>query len=148
MRCTSIEQRWTCVREVPFGHEMVRLQNPLDIAAVNAYCNAHQHMLWAFGNTTVDFQEVRAFESLETKASERVTIKFNKSMVAHLQTVVKITIIDDSRIESFCIRDDNIMCFLRYHAGRPSVLRVDYQHSSMPCLRESRSTYHSCTGPR
>jgi hypothetical protein len=93
-------------------------------------------MLWAFGNTTIDFQEVRAFESLKTKASERITIKFNESTVAHLQIVVEITIVDDGRIQGFCVCDDNIICFLRYHAGRPSVLRVDYQYSSMPCLHE------------
>jgi hypothetical protein len=70
MRCTSIEQRWTCVHEVPFGHEMVRLQNPVDVAAVNAYCNAHQHMLWAFGNTTVDFQEVERSRVLKPKLAK------------------------------------------------------------------------------
>jgi hypothetical protein len=84
-----------CV-EVSFGH--VVSAEPDQCRCHECYRNTHQHMLWAFGNTTIDFQEVRAFESREAKASEKVTKKFNESMVVHLQIVLKITVVDDSRI--------------------------------------------------
>jgi hypothetical protein len=56
--------------EVAFGHEVVGFDDAIKVRTVNAYCDTHNHMLWAFGHTAIDAQEARALECFETKAAQ------------------------------------------------------------------------------
>jgi hypothetical protein len=47
------------VREEAFGHEVVGLNGPVDVLAMNADSNTHEQVLWPFRNTAVNLQEVR-----------------------------------------------------------------------------------------
>ena len=48
--------------EVPFRHEIVSLKDALDVRAVNANDDAHDHVLCALGNAAVDAEKIRSFE--------------------------------------------------------------------------------------
>ena len=43
----------------------------------------------------------------------------------HVQIVAEVTIIDDGRIKLLCVRHDDLIDVLCYHARRLAVLRVD-----------------------
>lgn len=42
------------MREIPLRHEVICLEDAIDVRAVNADGDAHYHVLGAFGNTVVD----------------------------------------------------------------------------------------------
>jgi hypothetical protein len=55
--------------EVAFGYEVV-VNDAIKVSTVKAYCDAHNHVLWAFSHTAIDTQEVRTFGCFETKAAQ------------------------------------------------------------------------------
>ena len=44
--------------EATFRHEIISLNDPLNVAAVNTDSDAHDHMLRALGHASVDTKEV------------------------------------------------------------------------------------------
>jgi hypothetical protein len=58
------------VREISLGHKVVSLEDAVNVRAVDADCNAHDHVLWAFGDTAIDVEEVGAFKCFETEAKD------------------------------------------------------------------------------
>ena len=56
--------------KIALGHEVVGLNNTLDVRSMDAYCDTHEQVLWPLGRDTVDLQQVRPFEGFETKAKE------------------------------------------------------------------------------
>lgn len=68
---TSIEQSRRSVREVSLRHEVVCLDDAVDISSVYADSHTHDHMLWALCDASIDAKEVRAFKGFETKAIGR-----------------------------------------------------------------------------
>lgn len=58
MRCAGVEQRGRCMCEVTQRHEVVGLDGPLDIGAVDADSNTHQHMLGTLPNASVELEKV------------------------------------------------------------------------------------------
>ena len=51
--------------EITFGHEIVHLNNSVNIRAMDRNGNPHDHVLCSFGDASVGAKEVQAFESLE-----------------------------------------------------------------------------------
>jgi len=47
---------------------MVGLDDPLDIFAVNADGDTHDHLLRSLSYSTIDSEEIRSFEGFETEA--------------------------------------------------------------------------------
>lgn len=65
---TGVEQGRRGVSEVALGHEVVSLNNSIEVSSVDTDGHAHDEVLGTFGNTIVQTKEVRAFESLESEA--------------------------------------------------------------------------------
>ena len=63
--------------EVTFGHEVVGLDGAINIVLVDTNGDSHEHVLRSLCCSSVDLEEVRTFEGLESKAnmtdSARVT---------------------------------------------------------------------------
>jgi hypothetical protein len=56
------------MREVSFGHQIICLNDPVDVIAMYPYSNTHYHVLWTLGDTSINTQEVGALEGLESEA--------------------------------------------------------------------------------
>lgn len=56
--CTGIEKRRRGMSKVSFGHEIVGLDDAVNIGPVNADRNTHKHVLWAFSDATINSEEV------------------------------------------------------------------------------------------
>ena len=69
-RSASIEKGGRGVGEIALGHEVICLNNALNVRSVNSYGNTHKHVLRSFGRDTIDLQQVRPFKGLETKAEQ------------------------------------------------------------------------------
>ena len=54
--------------EITFGHEIVRLNDLVDVRAVDSDGNSHDHVLRSFSNASIDSKKVGAFESFESEA--------------------------------------------------------------------------------
>jgi hypothetical protein len=59
------------VREITFGHEIVRFNNPVQVGAVDSDGDSHDHVLRSFSDASIDAKEVGAFESFEPEARTR-----------------------------------------------------------------------------
>ena len=55
---TGVEQGGRGVGEVSLGHEVVRLDDFLDVSAVDTDSDSHNHMLRSFGDPAVDSEQV------------------------------------------------------------------------------------------
>jgi hypothetical protein len=58
--------------EISFGHEIVGLNDPVNVSTMNPYSNTHNHVLWALSDTSIDTKEIRALEGLETEAMQDI----------------------------------------------------------------------------
>jgi len=58
------------MREIALGHEVVGLNNTLDIGSMDAHSDTHKQVLRPLGRDAIDLQQVRPFEGFETKAEE------------------------------------------------------------------------------
>ena len=56
--------------EIALGHEVVGLNNALNVGPVDAYSDTHKQVLRSLGRDAIDLQQVRPFEGFETKAEE------------------------------------------------------------------------------
>ena len=54
--------------EVTLRHEIVSLNDAINVVGVNTNSDAHDHMLRAFGHASVDAEEIRSFQGFETEA--------------------------------------------------------------------------------
>ena len=68
--CTCIKQRRRRMREITLRHEIIGVDDPINVSPVDAYCNTHDHMLRTLGNAAINTKEIRSFECLETKAED------------------------------------------------------------------------------
>ena len=66
----------------PLAHEVVRLDGGVDVLAVDAHGDAHDHVLGALGDLAVDLEKVRLLEGLEAEVVE-----------------LKVAVVDDGGIE-------------------------------------------------
>jgi len=57
--------------EIALGHEVVGLNNTIDVGSMDAYGDTHKQVLRPLGRDAIDLQQVRSFEGFETKAEER-----------------------------------------------------------------------------
>ena len=97
--------------KVALAHEMVRFNGSFNVMAMDSYCDAHEHVLWALSNTTANAEKIRAFQGFESEAGYTVsgTCQMNRG---NSQVIIKVTIVDYSRIEYFGVGTDNVIhCF-------------------------------------
>jgi len=65
--CSGVKQRWRSVGKPFFGEQMVGLNSRVDVVHVNTHGHPHQHMLRAFGDAALCFQQIRLFQGLITE---------------------------------------------------------------------------------
>ena len=65
---SGIEKCGRGTNKVSLRHEMVGLDDPLNIISVNANGNTHDHLLGSFSYSTVDSEEMGSFERFKTEA--------------------------------------------------------------------------------
>ena len=65
MRSSSIEEGRRGMGEVTFRHEVIRLENSIDVGTMNTNSNTHDHML---GYTTVNAKQIWSLKGFESKA--------------------------------------------------------------------------------
>ena len=53
--------------EITFRHEIVHLNNPVNIRTMDPDGNSHDHVLWSFSYMSIDAKKVGMFESLKPK---------------------------------------------------------------------------------
>ena len=80
--CTSVEEGRGCMGEVSLRHEIVSLDDSINVACVDTDGNAHDHVLGSFDDLAVDSEEVGALKGLEAKV-----------------VVCKVAIVNDDRVE-------------------------------------------------
>ena len=90
------------------GEQVVGLNSRFDIMLVDTNSNTHKHVLRAFYYTAIHTEEVGTLESLETKV-----------------IVIKITIVDDFRVETFLVVHDNLENIFSDQGSRVLGLGVD-----------------------
>src|SRR5258705_171432 len=66
--CYGIEKCGRGMSKVSLRHEMVGLDDPLNIISVNANGDTHDHLLRSFSYSTIDSEEIGSFESFKTEA--------------------------------------------------------------------------------
>ena len=54
--------------EVAFGHEVVGLDGAINVVLVDTNGNSHEHVLRSLCCSSVDLEQVRTLEGLESKA--------------------------------------------------------------------------------
>lgn len=54
--------------EVSLGHEVIGFENAVNVSAVNAHSDTHDHLLWPFSNAPIDAKKVGTLERLEAEA--------------------------------------------------------------------------------
>lgn len=71
MRGAGVEESGRGVCEISLRHQVVCLDDPVNIGAMDTNCDTHNHVLWPFRHSTVDAKKVRTLEGLETEAVRR-----------------------------------------------------------------------------
>lgn len=72
MGSAGVEQSRGRVSEVSLRHEVVCLDDAVDVGSVDADSDTHDHMLGTLRDASVDTKEVRPFEGLEPEAIDRL----------------------------------------------------------------------------
>ena len=98
------------MREEALGHEIVRLDGPVDVATVNTDSDTHEHELWSLCDLAIDLEKVRALEGLESEV-----------------LIMEVTVIDDCGIECCRVVHYDSVGLFRDHASRLAILRIDYR---------------------
>ena len=115
----GIKERRRGVRKVALRQEIVRLNDLRNVLAMNADCHAHEHVLGAFGNLAVDFEEIGLFERLEAKVVQ-----------------LKVAIVNDGAIENVLVLHDDIVGFFAHEGSRLSRLWVNVVVKQIDNLRK------------
>jgi hypothetical protein len=66
----GIKEGRRCVSEEALGHEVVCVDGTINVVAVNANSDTHEHLLWPFGDFAINTEEVRSLEGLEPEAED------------------------------------------------------------------------------
>ncbi|KAH3661623.1 hypothetical protein OGAPHI_006472 [Ogataea philodendri] len=113
---TRVEKGWRRVSEELLGHQVVGLDDLWNVVAVNTNGNTHNHVLRSFSNFSVNLEQVRPFQSLETKIVVR-----------------EVSVVHDCRVELFCVLLNNLVSLLGNHWR---VLTVLWVHVSVQLLHD------------
>ena len=106
--CARVEQRRCGVGEITLAHQIVGLERLLDVGVVDSNGHAHQHVLRALCDFSVEFQEVRALEGLEPKV-----------------IVVVISLVVDVVVQNIGVGHDDFVDLCRDEGGVLVGFRVD-----------------------
>lgn len=101
------------------GHKVVSFNDLLDVIAMDANGNAHDHVLWSFGDFAIDSQKIGSLHCLETEI-----------------VVVEVLVIDDGRVEFFGMSHDSFVSLFRNHRTWFVVLGIDIGVEVMDYLGE------------
>ena len=66
---SGIEKCWRRMRKVTLRHEVVGLDNPFDILAMDANSDTHDHLLRPLSYSTIDSEQIGSLEGFETEAA-------------------------------------------------------------------------------
>ena len=81
-----------------FRHHVIRLYGSIDVIAMDADGDPHQHVLRTLNNLAINFQQVASLKGFETKI-----------------LVVKIALINNGGVQSIGIFSDDFVMFLGNH---------------------------------
>ena len=113
---TRVEEGRGRVGEVTLGHQVVCLNDAVEISSVDTNSDTHDHLLRALGYSSIDPEEIRAFECLETETEMTFNNLKCRRERGYALVVIEVTVIDDGGIEGFGVVADDLVGFLRYHA--------------------------------
>lgn len=122
--------------KVTLGHEIIGFDDAFDVIAMHFDGDAHNHVLWAFCDASIDTKEVRSFKRLETKAESHLEL-YESVRGSHLQVVAKVTVVDNGRVEHLSVILDNIIDFFGNHSGGLVVLGIDVSVEVFDDCRET-----------
>lgn len=120
--------------KVPLAHQVVSLDDLVDVLSPNTNSDTHDHVLGTFSNLAIDSEEVRSLERLETElfcrcmfslGRHRQSRRSEQCRPTHV-VVLEITVVDDGAIEQVLVLHDSLVSLLRDHRCRTSILGVDY----------------------
>ena len=66
-RSSGVEQSGRGVSKILHAHEVVGLEGSVDVIAVNADGDTHEHMLWSLDSLAIDLHQIRSLQSLEAE---------------------------------------------------------------------------------
>lgn len=73
LRGSGIEKGWGCMGEEPLGHEVIRLDNLVDVVLVDTNRHAHDHMLRPLHHLAVCLEQVGPFSRGSSKDTSNTT---------------------------------------------------------------------------
>jgi hypothetical protein len=124
LRRTSVEKGGCRVSKVALGHEVVRLDNAVEVVAVDANGDTHDEVLGPLGDLAVQTEEIRAFERFESEAG--LHSAYDKSdRRGDPQVVVEVAVVDDSGIQSRSVGHDDVIGLLCDERRRTTSLGVN-----------------------
>ena len=117
-----------------------RLNNAINVAAMDTDSDTHEHMLWSLSNASVDPQEVRSLERLEPKAI-RTTYQDSAVSRSHHekhnpQIVMEVPLIDDAGVKQLGVVHHALIRLLGDHTCRFAILGIDIVVQVLYNLRE------------
>ena len=87
-----------------FRHHVIRFYGSIDVIAMDADGDPHQHVLRTLNNLATNFQQVASLKGFKTKI-----------------LVVKITLINNGRVQPISIFHNDLIVLLRNHRCRPAI---------------------------
>lgn len=89
---SGVEEGGGRVSEVSLGHEVVGLEDAVEVAAVNTDSDTHDHVLGTLGGAAIDAEKVGPLEGLEAEV-----------------VVVEVAVVDDGGVEDFGVLLDDLV---------------------------------------
>jgi hypothetical protein len=99
---------WGGVCEESLRHEVVGLEDLVNVGTVNTHSDSHHHVLGSLDNLAIDSEQIRPLEGFEPKV-----------------VVCEISIVNDGRIEQRLVVHDDLVDVFRDHRGVLASLGVD-----------------------
>ena len=92
VRGTGVEEGRGRVGEVSLGHEVVGLEDTVEVAAVDTNGDTHDHVLGTLGGAAIDTEKVGTLEGLEAKV-----------------VVVEVAVVDDGGVKDLGVVLDDLV---------------------------------------
>jgi len=64
---SSVEESWSGMGKPELTHQIICFKSCIKIIQMDSERDPHQHVLWSLDNSTISFEQVASFESLEPK---------------------------------------------------------------------------------
>lgn len=139
--------------KVPLAHEVVGLDDLVDVLPPDSNGDTHDHVLGTFSNLAVDSEQVRSLEGLETELwatnvygqTHAQDSPFSTERRAHV-VVLEISVVNNGTVEHVLVLHDGLVSLLGDHGRRSTILGVDY--NGFPSATNSTNFLRLCCTSR